>query len=294
MEDDEIKQIPQLVHGKKRKRDDEDNCFPFVDHFYLTLNAQRRSGKSYFIRKYIEKCHKKFDQIYLFNYSVQFDLEYRQALEKLPNVKVFSEFSIKDLEELFTKQEKCKSETIKKNEILQKEDKYNATRHYYRCPNILVVLDDVIDSGLLNFGSICDRYAERGRHVNISVMGSVQRQSASSRSIRINQDYTIFFRPNNLSETERFMNEYVPKACKKDFEEQFYQLFDKPYSFLLYDGQDTLARRFKLTNTEDLLKNKYEIVNFKELKKRTRGEEEKTELKKRKRGEEEKTELKKA
>jgi hypothetical protein len=123
------------------------------------------------------------------------------------------------------------------------------------CPKILVWFDDIIDSGLFGFRGVVDKYAERGRHVNISFGGSSQRISAVSRSIRLNSDYFIIFAPYSISELEQFIEQFVSKDKKKEAWKRASEIFEDEYQFIILDNTEKQPKKkLKVSNAEDFIK----------------------------------------
>ena len=195
-----------------------------AENFVQTLVAPRRKGKSYLIKAQLRAyLLDDFDNIKIFCVSSQFNNDYDEFREE-SNVEIFSNFTQQDIEDVFHQHEKCAAL------VKQMHDEK------YECPHTLIILDDVIDSGVLNFRGIVDKIAERGRHINLSLIVSSQRLRAVSCSIRMNTDYFIIFATSQVAELEKFLEEFVFRRQRKDLIEILNQLFDIPRVFLIVDA----------------------------------------------------------
>jgi hypothetical protein len=113
----------------------------------------------------------------------------------------------------------------------------------------LIILDDCIDSKLAQYRSsenIADEIAERGRHYNMSVIISAQYLTGISPSLRRNAEYLFIFSPTNYSETEKILEEYVPKSERKRFQELMKGVFVEKHSFILLDNSPESRIYYKL------------------------------------------------
>ncbi len=250
---DELEPIEASNPIKKRK----DDGFKFADRSVFTLAAPRRSGKSYFIRAYLNKYEHMYDQIFIMCKSLEFNGDYDEfTSEKYTKI---SDVTTQNIDKLFTTQEEAMRETNKLNEKFEYE---KLKRKKFRCPETLLILDDAVDSGVLQFGGSVDRVAERGRHIGLTLMIAAQRITSVSRSIRINSDYFFIFKPYSISEVERFLQEFVSYKERCSFKEQLKSYFEKDFQFILVDNVCKFADRLKLSNTHDLMKNKFEQIEL--------------------------------
>lgn len=129
------------------------------------------------------------------------------------------------------------------------------------CPRILLILDDCIDSNVLNFRGANDMIAERGRHIKITAIYTSQRESAVSKSIRINADYYIIFSPFAIAELEKFVERMIPKSRRKELLPLLESLFEQPYHFLLVDNDEReWNKKLKWSTAEQLMEGRYEYL----------------------------------
>lgn len=128
-----------------------------------------------------------------------------------------------------------------------------------KCPEIICVLDDVLDSGALNYHSAVEKIFSRGRHVNINCILVSQHLNRISRTMRLNNDYFIFFMPNNMSEMTDFLEQYVQKKYWYGMDAYLKQMWaESIYNFVLVDFKTKdVNRRYR--------KGFSEIINLDEL-----------------------------
>jgi len=204
-----------------------------VENFVITMVAPRRKGKSYLIKHMLKNgLMDDFDRIKIFARSSDSNSDYDEFRDE-KDVEIYADFTQQDIEDIFLEQEKC-----------TKSVKRSLDSSEWECPRTLLILDDVIDSGILNFKGIVDRVAERGRHIGLSLILTSQRLRAVSPSIRMNSDYFIIFATSMIAELEKFLEEYVFRVERPILISKLRQLFDIPRAFLLVDctAQDTNSR----------------------------------------------------
>lgn len=113
-----------------------------------------------------------------------------------------------------------------------------------RCPEILLVLDDVLDSGALNFHSAIEKIFSRGRHVNLNIILVSQHLNRISRTMRLNNDYFVFFSPNNMTELDDFLEQYVSRPDRIKMRDYLKQMWrESIYNFVLVDMRTKDANR---------------------------------------------------
>lgn len=241
-----------------------------VDHPVVTIVAPRRSGKSHLMKMILRTSFEDiYDHIILMCPSLSLNEDYDEFIDN-------SKYTFIDtvdagiIDELFEKQSDCRKQVLKaqrakkdkkkkKKDILFENHEIEMPLHRdkeaeYVCPRTLVILDDVVDSGVLRFGGAVDKIAERGRHMNISAFISAQRLSAVSRSVRLNSDYFIIFSPFSISEIEQFLENFVSKSMVKEMRSSLARLFEKKYEFLILDNSETQwSKKFKSSNADDFV-----------------------------------------
>lgn len=134
-------------------------------------------------------------------------------------------------------------------------DIYKEDEEELECPNTLLVLDDCVDSGVIQFKGAVDKIAERGRHIRLSTIISSQRLSAISRSVRLNSDYFIMFSPYSVSELEQFLEQFVSKKDVKELRVKISAVFEKPFWFIVLDNAEKdVTKKLKKSNANKFLK----------------------------------------
>ena len=222
--------------------------FELTEHFFLTICAPRRSGKSFLIKHMLHKLLEDFDFIKIYCPSINFNDDYDEFQDE-KKVELVSNPTKSMISKVIDEHEAC-SKMVKKNEDME-------------CPRTLIILDDMIDSGILNFKGIIDRIAERGRHIKISAIVSSQRQSAISRSVRLNSDYFLIFAPAAVAELQKFLEEFIYRQQRRSLMDSLEQIFQIPYMFLIVDALDKeWGSKLKYTNTQHFMKNEYKVLKL--------------------------------
>lgn len=241
--------------------------------FVATFVAPRKSGKTHLITQLLLEVWKDmFDYIIIASPSLEYENEY-EIEDEVPDRSRLLKVS-KNIGEIMTQI----ISDQKNAAILHKENKDE-----YELPSTLIILDDIIDSGLMKWGSnknVVDEIAERGRHYGMSVVLTSQYMSAVSPSIRRNAEALFLFAPINFADVDRTLEEYVPKRWRKEFLERVEEVFSERFAFIIIDG--SVARRldFRLrlrkgfTDTvlpiEQKVPAKEEIISAKRTKRRKR------------------------
>lgn len=218
LEDSEEFSIKVIAQKKTEQIKQPDEDLPQL-HFFCVVSAPRGSGKTelaknLLLRKDMLKPFFKKDSIFIFGKSIDINGDYDNIDTKYK----FTEFSNDLIKAIL----KAQSDVIK--EYGKKRTK-----------NILIVLDDVLDSNILDYRSAIETVATRGRHLKISCILITQSYMRVSRTMRINMDYLIFFRPHNESEMDRILDENTNKRERRKYEQRLKEVFKKKYSFVLID-----------------------------------------------------------
>lgn len=207
------------------------------NHFVMTICAPRNSGKTYFVRTLLEsKMLSGFDYRIVFSPSLDLNHDYDNV-----DVHRCSDVTTENIEQVF-------KDCVKAKKIANDEPKE------YRAPKVLIILDDCIDSGVLSFRGVADKLAERGRHADLSVIICAQRISAVSRSIRLNSDYFVIFRPYSIQEFQQYVEQFISKNKRKAVTEQILDVFDEKYMFIIVDNTErSFKKRFKASSAHDFV-----------------------------------------
>lgn len=229
------------------------------DYFVLSIAAPRGSGKSYLgIRLLKNGLIQKYDQIHILCPSLDVNEDYDQFRGN-SKFKFNSHPNSKYLDELF---DTCYQTTLKVKKHNSKQDSLiyaTKKREKLTCPNILVILDDCIDSGVLSFKGGLDKFAERGRHIKASLIIMSQRISAISRSVRINSNLFLIFCPFSMSELEQFIDQFTFREKRKQLHAEIMEIFEKPYTFIIVDNTaKNVKERLLYTNCDMFINNQFE------------------------------------
>ncbi len=93
--------------------------------------------------------------------------------------------------------------------ISQYDHEQRKMRKGKRMPDVLIILDDCIDSNAFNHKGVLEKLFYRARHFNTSLLITSQKYSALSRGIRLNAKQCSFFKPYNESENEHILKEHA-------------------------------------------------------------------------------------
>lgn len=163
------------------------------------------------------------------------------------------------------------------------------SKHVKDRPNkvkkILIILDDVVDSGVLSRASAIDKYAMRGRHIEVSCITASQRISPTSINVRDNADMMIIFRPYSVQEFERLVDTFIPTNNKKMVRQKIMDIFETDHDFVVVDNMNKKPyEKIGKSNCDEFLNNQITKVNVMDEEKRfgEEGEQQKTKGKKRK------------
>ena len=233
--------------------------FGLVDNFVMSICAPRKSGKSYLIGEMLSNgLIDAFDNVVIMSPTIKFGDDY-ERFESNEKVTLISCFDADDINTLFEDHERCMTEV---REIAKEiKSKKRKREEAITCPRTLLILDDCIDSGVMSFHGVVDKIAERGRHVEISLIASSQRQSAISRSVRLNSDYFLIFSPYSVGEMEKFLEEFVSKSFRSDLRDKALKIFEQEYQFIVLDNSEKdISKKMKFSNAHDFINNKLNSV----------------------------------
>lgn len=214
--------------------------YPLVDHAMIVAYGPRRAGKSYLFQTLLS--HKpymdQFDYISILSPSFEFNDDYYiPALVDDDRVHFLPQVDEDLINKIFESQAKCMRTVTD-----MRRSKVDQGDHNYTCPKHLMILDDIIDSGVVRFGNVVDKIAERGRHVNLACLITSQRISAISPSIRINSDYMLLFEPNAVAEFEKFLLQFVSRNLWKEMRNLSRDVYALEHNFILVDNVEHHAR----------------------------------------------------
>lgn len=234
-----------------------------VDHFVMAIAAPRGSGKSHLIRAMLmAPVFLRYDHIIVMSPSLDFNEDY----DLFRNDKRFvfiTDVSGEKLEMLWDKQARAQEAVVAN----RREIKANGgAERVIRTPLTLLILDDIIDSNVITFRGGFDKIAERGRHIGLSAILTSQRISAISRSVRINSDYFLVFKPFNISEGEQFLDQYVSRTKHKRqrARDLFATIFEDEFRFIIIDNGrgDRKVTQLRTSTCGSFIKGEIKNINL--------------------------------
>ena len=211
----------------------------------MTMCAPRKSGKSYFIKKLLNSTMlDRFHHVIIMCPTLDFNDDY-EAFRHNKKFTFITDVTDAKVEELFERQARCMRKVRKR-----KRDKFSNLSEL-ECPNTLLILDDCVDSGVMQFKGSIDKLAERSRHINFSVILASQRITAVSMSVRVNSDYFIIFSPHCIQELESYIEKFVPRQEIRQRIQEILDVFETPYEFVMIDNTEKNPRKkMKHSNAE--------------------------------------------
>lgn len=229
--------------------------YEVAEHFTFTMGSARRSGKTFLVKHMLKSgLDKNYDFVIIMSPSVNLTHDFDEFVHN-EKYYLWDEKNRSDLDSLIRRQIKVKKDVV----LHQRADK----KYPKRAPRLLLFIDDCIDSNLHSFTGVCDKIAERGRHFNVTMIIAAQRHSAISRSIRINSDYYLTFKPFNYSEARRFVDEFVPEHMRRgfiEFMESLFQEYEEHHPFIFIDNVVNVNERIRISNAQHFVEGEYDII----------------------------------
>ena len=178
-------------------------------NYACCLIAKRGSGKSTLMKDILFCQKERYDTVYIFSDTNQYENEYPCIPKK---------FRIQGYNEVIL------DKIIKfqiNNKKLNKEDKTIPINH------ALVILDDITKKDLFNSAPFI-KLANQGRHMNISFVVAVQRLVMMEPSLRVCMDYVFTLFISNNSEKDVVIKEYYDISTDtKNSLDRAYKIFHK-------------------------------------------------------------------
>lgn len=214
----EVKYIPPKTQQIKVKQPHE--LLPQL-FFTLIIAGPRGSGKSQLIRNLLLRPDMfknvfKPEHIFIFCPSLDLNGDYDDVKAKWK----FPFYSNDAVEKIMALQQG----------IIKKFGKRKA-------PPILLIFDDVLDSGALSWHSLLETIFIRGRHLNISIIIVSQHINRISRTMRLNADYFAYFKPSNMSELDDFLKQFVDRRNRDAMYAELKRIFSIPHTFIFVDNK---------------------------------------------------------
>lgn len=193
--------------------------------------APSNSGKSCLINNMITNLYDKvFDRVYIFSSSIHIDDNWINVKKYLNNNHIYDE---EDDPIYF---EKYDEHAL--NKIIDLQEgviKYLKNKKADRLFSILVVLDDIADDVKTRHSDAINKLFIRGRHMNISIISSVQKYTLCNTISRTQCSFLIAFKIRNNSDLDLIVDENSGQTDhdKKLFLEVYKTAVNyAPYSFL--------------------------------------------------------------
>lgn len=236
---------------------DVDDIFPQTA-FLIILSGERGSGKTVLIQALVRMYVPSMQYVFIFSPTQDLTDDYDFIKENKffgKEQQVQTVFKFNDINTF--------AGTIQS--IIEKQKVLLRSYERADCPNILLVLDDVLEqpNKLIDRRSgIIEKLAYSGRHYKVSCILATQLFRAVSNGIRSNASLFIIYSATNLQELAKVMEEFVLKSERKQVTEVIARIFDEPYVFITMVGK-LIANRNKLSRRERLLfKFDYPLLDY--------------------------------
>jgi len=228
--------------------ENKDECccekFIFQPPFTMIICGNSGSGKTQLLKQLINtdftKTSQGFQNIFVFCPSMDYSGDYDEFKHReFFKDRLFDTYDSKIIGEIIESQENIINRYGKK-----------------RCPQTLIILDDCLENLSNNpNNNIISKIFFKGRHINLSVVVLVQKLKGIGTLLRINTRYCIFFRCGNSQELENLLEEFTGKRERKIIENELYEHFKNPYSFVVCDfkNQD-FKKRYALGQDKKFVK----------------------------------------
>lgn len=213
--------------------------------FMMCMAAPRGSGKSFLMKQLLKTIfHDAFDHVIIICPSLDVNQDYDDFINDKRFI-FYPHITEQELDDIFDRLYNVKANYIRAQRTQRSSSKT-------RPPRVLVIFDDCIDTGMINFRGPVDKFAQRGRHIDVSCAVLAQGMASISLPVRRNSDYFLIFRPYNFTETERFLNEFIPKQHAKFSKQRMIDVFDAPYKFILVDNTSTsVFGRLRISDADE-------------------------------------------
>ena len=213
----EIKNFDSKSKLKDKKNKNLNPMLPKLP-FAISLVGASGSGKTNLLLNILEQYNKKFrpEDIILISPSIGLD-------DKLKHINTpwkYDTFDPTIIESVINQQKELKKKNTKK------------------IPNLLIILDDCLQTGAFNHHSIIETAYVRLRHFDISLICSSQKYVGLSRTIRLNSKALILFEPYNESEFDSILDENSSKYTRLKMKKMLDLVFSRPFGFILINNSE--------------------------------------------------------
>jgi hypothetical protein len=134
-------------------------------------------------------------------------------------------------------------------------------------PRILILLDDCLNEKILReWRGVISQLASLGRHYKISLAVITQQFNAVQKVFRVNADFILLFEPYAISETEDFLDQFIPREYRKSARRVFRTIFEIPkFCILLCCHKSKWMERLQFTWTQAMSFEKSFAIKFEEI-----------------------------
>lgn len=199
----------------------------------IIITGATKSGKTYLTTKLIrEQLKKQLDYLIIFSPTIKLSGDFEE----------FKETSNNDDKNGLIVKKYHKNFSNHINEIIKNQEELFNLHKKEMIPNIMFVLDDMVNDPTLKYRGIIDILSTKSRHLNISIMVLVQRLSAVPKTFRLNAKYVFFFSSVNFKELETILEQYSSKKYAKTIKSIIEDIFNKPYSFIMAENFNPIMK----------------------------------------------------
>lgn len=234
----------QVIDKKKDKQYEPPKSDPDLPqlHFAMCVVGPRNRGKSLLIRNLLLRKDMLKNIFKSPNYQIIIS----------PNIDVNGDFDEVEGKCVY-KFDHFDKEML--NELMKTQATLIKKHGRKRTPEILIVGDDILDSGMLNFHSNVERIFSRGRHINMNIILVSQHLNRISRTMRLNCDYFIFFMPNNETELDDFLEQFISKPKRLKMRIYLKEMWaESIYNFILVDFKSKdINRRYRKNFSDPII-----------------------------------------
>lgn len=246
--------------------------------FVHLISAKIGSGKTYYLMDLMKKHYLNyFEKIYVFCPTVNLDNKWKELSTLNSNKKLLKKSKNEDYHQgLYIVYDNEDEYSQKLNELYQDYTHYdmmfNEDLHIYQPigdsvnqpPKTLIIFDDCSGIKEITHGNLIQKLIRKSRHLNISVIYSIQDIRGVSPSIRNNSRLLTLFKCFNEEELDKIYDAFTIPTKRKRFKEVLLDIFknyddfhnkkiDRP--IILFNAQNKLTKHLVL-----LLDNFY--INF--------------------------------
>lgn len=189
-----------------------------IDHFTMMIYGARRVGKTHMASYIISQIHERFDTVYLFSGTTEFQPD---AWSFIPKEYKFPTLDVNVLHGIISKtQEEIRLARLSIKRSDKKDIKGDALRDAVSemVPNVLLILDDIINDTTIRSNPFLSKLFVSGRHLRLSLIFLSQtpaRGSTIGPIMRSNVDYAMCSEFDTEDDLETIASLFFAKEGKK-------------------------------------------------------------------------------